>query len=290
VIVTVTLNAALRVSYEAKQVNWGAQNRMTRVQYRAGGRGLTVAKALRAFGNDVVAAGLAGGGTGELIKADLARSGVDTRFTSISGESRRTLELADAERGHTTVLGEPAPYITTEELGRFAAEYRALMADATAVVLCGSLPDSLPPEIYGSLATYAAEAGVPTIIDAAGRALWHGAARRPALVIPDLPVTGPDDTAALLASGVRAVAVISDQGVRAVTAGHAWQGTLDGHAGLPASRDALVAGLVAAVLPGWSWPDTLRHAVALGVATDPAGHVDLDAYEMLLPEVSVVAD
>jgi fructose-1-phosphate kinase PfkB-like protein len=51
-----------------------------------------------------------------------------------------------------------------------------------------------------------------------------------------------------------------------------------------------VAGLVAAVLPGWSWPDTLRHAVALGVATDPAGHVDLDAYEMLLPEVSVVAD
>lgn len=302
-IVTITLNASLRVGYEAERVDWGASNRVTRVLYRAGSGGLAAARVLRAFGHDVVAAGLAGGTAGELIKADLARSGVDTRFTTISGESRRILEVADAERGQTTILNEPAPYITTEELGRFAADYRKLMTEATVVVLCGSLPASLPPEIYGSLTSYAAEAGVPTIIDAGGSALRYGVSRRPALAIPDpdgsprLPgqaeqagPAGPGhvDAAALAAAGAGAVAVVSGHDIRAVTATQEWRATLDGHAGLPASRDAQVAGLIAAVVPGWSWPDTLRHAVALGAVADSDGYVDLDAYEMLLAEVSVL--
>ena len=182
-IVTITLNATLRVTYEAQRVDWGAPNQVTRVRYQAGGQGLAVARALRALGHDVVAAGMAGGTAAELIKADLARSGVTTRFTRISGESRRTLEVADLDRENTTILNEPAPYITTEELGRFAADYRKLMSDATVVVLGGSLPVSLPPEIYGSLVTYAAEAGVPSIVAAEGSALCYAAARRPALVI-----------------------------------------------------------------------------------------------------------
>jgi tagatose 6-phosphate kinase len=256
------------------------------VLYQAGGGGLAVARVLRAFGHDVVAAGLAGGTAGELIKADLGRSGVDTRFTTISGESRRILEVADAEREQTTMLNEPAPYITTEELGRFAADYRKLMTEATVAVLCGSLPASLPPEIYGSLTSYAAEAGVPTIIDAEGPALRYGASRRPALAIPG---PGPVDAAALVAAGVGAVAVVSGHEIRAVTAAQEWRGTLDGHSGLPASRDAQMAGLIAAVVPGWSWPDTLRHAIALGAIADSAGHVDLDAYEMLLAEVTVLS-
>src|SRR5580658_391974 len=66
VIVTVTLNASLRVQYEAERVEWGAPNRVTRVRYRAGGQGLAVARVLRALGQDVVAAGFAGGSTGDL--------------------------------------------------------------------------------------------------------------------------------------------------------------------------------------------------------------------------------
>jgi len=285
VIITITLNPTLRVEYEAKRVDWGARTRVTRVRYRAGGRGLAVARVLRTLGAEVVAAGLAGGATGELIKTDLARSGVETRFTAISGESRRTLEVADSDREHTTILNEPAPFITTEELGRFAADYRRLMTEATAAVLCGSLPVGLPPEIYGSLATYAAEAGVPTIIDARGQALQYGASRRPALVIP-----GPDgqaEAAALLAGGVGAVALVSDHDVRLVTAAQQWCGTLDGHPSLPVTRDALVAGLTAGVVPGWPWPDTLRHAIALGAAVGSTGDVDLDAYDMLQAEVTV---
>ena len=184
-IVTVTLNAALDVAYEAEGVAWQATRDVTRVRHRAGGRGVAVARVLHTFGHEVLAAGLAGGATGELIREDLGRSGIPVAFTEIGRESRRVLEVTDTGARRTIRLREPGPYVTTEELGRFAGDYRRLLADATAVVLCGTLPAGLPPEIYGSLATWAAEAGVPVILNAGGSALGYAASRRPDLVVPD---------------------------------------------------------------------------------------------------------
>jgi tagatose 6-phosphate kinase len=283
VIVTVTLNPALRVGYEAERVSRGAANDVSRVSYRAGGRGLAVAKVLHTFGHEVVAAGLVGGSSGEVIRDELARAGVATQFTRINGESRRILEITDAADGTVTTFGEPAPFITTEELGRLAADYRALMADATAAVLCGSLPDGLPAETYGSLASYAAEAGVPVVLDASGSALRHAVSRHPALVIPG-DATG---AAALVAGGAGAVAILSDGGVRAVTATGEWRAELAGQHLQRASRDAMVAGFVPGIALTWSWPDILAHAMALALSSDPAGDVDLEAYERLLPKVTV---
>jgi tagatose 6-phosphate kinase len=287
VIVTVTLNPALRVRYQAGQVRLGARNQVSEVSYRAGGRGLAVARVLHTFGHEVVAAGLAGGASGEMIRAELAKAGVPAHFTWISGESRRVLDVADESAGAVTGFGEPAPYITTEELGRLAADYRSLMSDASAAVLCGSLPAGLPPEIYGSLASYAAEAGVPVILDADGSALWHAVRRRPALVVPEQA----PDPGQLVASGAGAVAVLCDHLVRVVTAGQEWRARLTGPPGggpgLPGSRAALVAGLVPGITLGWSWPDMLRHAVALAATAGAAGDVDLESYESLVPEVTV---
>ncbi len=298
-IVTVTLNAALQVAYKAERVAWGATNHVSSVRQMAGGRGVAVARVLHTFGHEVVAAGLAGGTAGELIRTDLARSGVPTEFTWIGRESRRILEVTDTTDGRTARFREPGPYITTEELGRFAADYRRLLADATAVVLCGSLPAGLPPEIYGSLATWAAQAGVPAILDTGGGPLLHGVRRRPALVIPD-SVRGDGTGRAgggrvadgigahgLIGIGAGAVAVLSGQSVTAVTAAGEWHARLDPAMGIPGSRGALVAGLVPGVLLAWSWPDRLRHALALSAAASPSGEIDLTAYERLMPEVHV---
>lgn len=286
-IVTVTLNPALLVRYQAPQVRLGARNQVSQVSYQAGGRGLAVARVLHTFGHEVVAAGLAGGASGEMIRAELAKVGVPTHFTWIAGESRRVVEVAGASDGTVTSFGEPAPYITTEELGRLAADYRSLMTDASAAVLCGSLAAGLPAETYGSLASYAAEAGVPVILDAGGSALRHAVTRRPALVIPDPPDTA--DPGDLVASGAGAAAILSEAGVSVVTADGTWMASLACHRGLNVSRDAIVAGLVPGQVLGWSWQDTLAHAVALGASAGPADDVDLGTYERLLPTVTVMA-
>ena len=97
VIVTVTLNAALHVDYMTGDLAAEGIKSVSRPSYRAGGRGVTVARVLRAFGHDVLAAGLAGGASGELIREDLAKSGVPTAFTLIRGESRRFFRFAGQE-------------------------------------------------------------------------------------------------------------------------------------------------------------------------------------------------
>jgi tagatose 6-phosphate kinase len=304
VIVTVTLNPALYVHYQADRVVPGAVNAVGRVRHEAGGRGLAVARLLQTFGHDVVAAGLAGGSSGELIRIELARAGVATQFTRIAAESRRVVRVADASARLVTSFEEPAPYITTEELGRLAADYRSLLDGATAVVLCGSLPAGLPAETYGSLTSYATGAGVPVILDAGGSALRHGAARGPALAIPDsrdTPDSGADDVETeervageLMAIGAGSVVLLTERGTQAFTAGGRWDAAImppglgsAGQQALACRRDALVAGFVPGVALGWSWPDMLRHAVALSASVTADAEPDLDSYEKLLPEVTV---
>ncbi|HTT51320.1 MAG TPA: PfkB family carbohydrate kinase [Streptosporangiaceae bacterium] len=291
-ILTVSLNATLHVSYETPQVAWGAVNHVTRMLARAGTGGLAVARVLAGLGEDVVVAGFAGGGAGDLIEADLARSGVVTALTRIGHESRRMVEVLDEAREQRTWLTEPAPFITTEELGRFAGEFRKLLPGTDAVVLSGGLPAGLPTDIYASLARYATEASVPAIIHAGGPVLWHSLDRHPALVLAASTAGAPgagtsSGPAGLVDRGAAAAAMVSGPAVLAATAGRGWRAALDELPGLSLSGEAVVAGLVPAVAQGWPWPDSLRHAVALGAATDPAGEVDLDGYELLSPEVSV---
>ena len=296
-IVTVTLNAALDVAYEAEAPAWRQTRDVSRVRHRAGGSGVAAARVLYRFGHEVVVAGLAGGATGELIKEDLGRSGIPVALTGISSESRRVLAVTDTVSGQIMRLREPGPYVTTEELGRFAGDYRRLLADATAVILSGSLPLGMPPEIFGSLATYAAEAGVPVIVNAGGEALRHAVTRRPDLVVPDGDGGEPapaDETggSALLAQGAAAVAIPAGERISVATKAGQWSATLpglaDGSAG-NGSPGLLVGGLVPGLLLGWSWPDLLRHAAAVAAATDASGHVNLTEYERLVDLVTIEA-
>ncbi len=308
VIVTVTLNVALHVDYTTGGLAAEGVSTVSRPSYRAGGRGVTVARVLRAFGHDVLAAGLAGGASGELIREDLAKSGVPTAFTLIRGDSRRFFRFAGRDQtGPVTRFAEPGPYITTEELGRFAADYRRLMAGAAAVVLCGSLPDGLPADTYGSLVTYAAEAGVPVILDAGGEELKHAISHGPDLVVAETNSAEPGTEALaadLIRLGAGAAAVAVGGLVHAATPSGDWTARVEAtevtgtDPAYPPARGALVAGLVPGQLLGWSWPDRLRHALALAAGGTgawtlaPGGpenrdHVDLAAYERLLDAVRV---
>ena len=234
-ILTVALNATVNVSYEAEEISWGAPNQISRMTSRAGGGSLAVARVLAGLGEDVLVAGFAGGGAGDLIEADLARAGVTTAFTRISRESRRIVEVLDEAREESTQLSEPAPFITTEELGRFAGEFRKLLPGMDAVVLSGGLPAGLPLDIYASLASYAAEASVPAIIHAGGPALWRSLERHPALVLlastAGVPGAGVSEgPAALVNRGSKAAAMLSGAALLAAAAnGH--RGAVAGRAG-----------------------------------------------------------
>ena len=127
VILTVALNATVNVSYEAEEISWGAPNQISRMTSRAGGGSLAVARVLAGLGEDVLVAGFAGGGGG---RPDRDRPGPRGRDHGLHQDQPRITtgrRGADEAREESTRLSEPAPFITTEELGRFAGEFRKLV-------------------------------------------------------------------------------------------------------------------------------------------------------------------
>lgn len=78
-ILTVTLNAALDVTYRVHTLTPQTTHRVSTVTERAGGNGFNVARVLHALGEPVLATGHAGGATGDRIRRLLAASGVPRR-------------------------------------------------------------------------------------------------------------------------------------------------------------------------------------------------------------------
>lgn len=282
-ILTVTLNAALDLTYSINRVAWGDTNRVAAVFQRAGGKGLNVARVLHALGDEAVAAGLAGGWTGDAIRADLARSGLSDELDPIDGESRRTVAIVDEEAHETTVFNERGPTISEREWTAFQAHYQSLLPRARVVVLSGSVPPGLPRAAYRTLAEAAAAAGRAVILDADGDVLREGLAGRPTIAKPNLgelagfvgrPLAGLHQIAAAAevarAAGAREVVVtLGAEGLLAQTAEATWHArpptVVTGNA--TGAGDAAVAALASGLLHERPLAERLADAVALSAAS-----------------------
>lgn len=300
-IVTVTLNAALDVTYRLGRLRPGATNRIASISERAGGKGVNVARVLAALGQRVLVSGLVGGVTGTQLRADLDRSGLPYLLTPLRGTTRRTVAVVAEDTDEVTGLWEPGPRVTADEWTRFTdRDLPAAISGADAVVLAGSLPPGVPTDAYAVLLRCAAECGVPALLDADGEALRAGLAVGPgcgpALVKPNVDeaerATGaadPADAAKLLCelgAGVAVVTAGADGLFGSTAEGFAWH--------TPAPRrvrgnatgagDAASAALVGALVAGRPWPEATADAAALAaaaVAAPLAGEYDPDLYAEL---------
>ncbi|MGW2152006.1 1-phosphofructokinase family hexose kinase [Nonomuraea sp. NPDC001699] len=298
-IITVTLNAALDVTYEVPSVTWDGVNRVGAVHRRAGGKGVNVARVLAALGQEVLVTGLAGGPTGQAIEHDLRAAGLPAALTGVAADSRTTLVVS--EPGGATLFNEPGPEVTAAELAAFTEHYTSLLADAEAVVISGSLPRGVPADVYATLASLAAGAGVPAIVDADGDPLRHAPEGRPSVVKPNaeelaraVPGGTPEEGAhALRERGAEAVVVsMGADGLLAVTGEGTFRArmpyTVQGNP--TGAGDSLVAGLALGLVEGSPWPDRLRRAAALGaaaVAAPVAGDFDGEVYADIHPQIII---
>jgi len=310
-ILVVALNPALDVTHHVPGVDWSGVNRPQQVRAVPGGKGLNVARTLRALGSGTLVVGLAGGVTGDAVRAGLTEAGVPARFAAIAGETRRTFAVVDTQRHDTTLFNEPGPPVSESEWAELIVLYDNALAGCSAVVMTGSLPPGLPEGSYAGLAARAAAAGVPVVMDTEGPALLRGAAEGPAIVKPNLaelertvgrPLTGAGGTGLaciaraareLMAAGAGAVVVsLGSDGLFALTSDGSWHAAPPGPvAGNPTGAgDAVVAGLAHGLASGTPWPERLRQAAALGTATaaaPAAGHFDPADYARALAGVSV---
>ncbi|NBM16743.1 1-phosphofructokinase family hexose kinase [Streptomyces sp. GC420] len=303
-ILTVTLNTALDLTYRVPVLLPHTGHRVTDVIERPGGKGLNAARVLAALGHEVTVTGFAGGTTGDTLRHLLAHCApaVTDALVETGGSSRRTVAVVDeSSGGGTTLFNEPGPAVDSAEWSRFLDAYEELLHTAEAVALCGSLPPGVPVGAYAHLVRRARAARVPVLLDTSGEPLRRGIAARPDVVKPNAeelalltgyrePLRAARDARRRGAHTV--VASLGPDGLLAVTPDGVWRAAPP--ARLPGNPtgagDSAVAGLLSGLVTGVLWPDRLARAAALSAATvlaPAAGEFDHAAYEELLPCIEV---
>ncbi|MGW2842083.1 1-phosphofructokinase family hexose kinase [Streptomyces sp. NPDC001493] len=300
-ILTVTLNTALDVTYTVADLIPHGSHRVSDVAERPGGKGVNVARVLAALGHRTVVTGFAGGRTGTLVRELLAPLGPEDALVPVAGDTRRTVTVVERSSGRTTRLDEPGPEVGAAEWAALLHTYEELLGGATAVALCGSLPPGIHVGAYAELVRRARAAGIPVLLDTGGEPLRRGMAAR-----PDFAKPNADELARLTGSreplraardarrrGARSVvASLGAEGLVAATEEGSWRAVPPSVVrGNPTGAgDSAVAGLLSGLAEGLAWPERLARAVALSAATvlaPAAGEFDADAYAELLPRVGV---
>ncbi|WP_326833986.1 hexose kinase [Amycolatopsis rhabdoformis] len=290
-IVVVTPNPAVDVTYRVARHEPGETNRVLDVQRRPGGKGLNVAHVLAGLGVAVTAVLPLGGEAGRWVAGQLQ---VPHDVSALHGETRTTVTVVG--EGHPTVFTEPGPETSEAEWARFGALLDRHLAGADLLVVSGSLPRGAAPELLGEWVRAAHRAGVRVLADVSGPALLAAAKAGADVVKPNLgelldATSTVDERAgaeqlARLGAGIVVVSR-GAEGIAAHTASEVVEvPAVPGVSGNPTGAgDAATAGLAAALVAGLPLVQGLRRAAALGAAAvlrPVAGEVDFGAYRRFL--------
>ena len=167
-ILTVTMNPSIDISYPLDELKIDTVNRVVDVTKTAGGKGLNVTRVLSEFGDSVVATGLVGGKLGDFLVENIDDK-VSKRFFSIEGETRNCIAILHGE--NQTEILEKGPEVIEKEGQGFLAHFKELLETVEVVAISGSLPAGLPVDYYASLVELANHAGKPVVLDCSGAAL-----------------------------------------------------------------------------------------------------------------------
>jgi 1-phosphofructokinase family hexose kinase len=308
-IITVTLNAAIDKTLAVPNFRLGRRHRAVEQTAMAGGKGVNVARALRALGQPVIATGVAGGPTGTRIVEHLTEEGILNDFVRIREESRTSTAVVDPTSGDQTEINEHGPQVSDQELDLFVDKLLYLAKGAAVCVFAGSLPRGVDTGLYGRLIDEMRRLGVTTVIDSEGEPLRTATRRGPDVVSPnELEAEGlvghefadEDDRrrglGEMVDMGAREGIITLADGCLAVLGEGSdrclYRATLEPLEPVSSvgSGDALLAGFVAARYGGGDPEHCLRFAVACGAESTQhfgAGVLEQREVHRLLPEVRV---
>jgi 1-phosphofructokinase family hexose kinase len=185
-IVTVTLNTAIDKTLSVPNFRLGRRHRTVEQTTMPGGKGVNVARVLKALGAPVIATGLAGGPTGTRIVEQLTQLNVLSDFVRIREESRTNTAVIDPTTGEQTEINERGPRVDPHELELFAEKLLYLAKGASLCVFAGSLPRDVDVDIYAGLIRELKRLEVTTIIDTDGDPLRRAVRAEPDVISPNV--------------------------------------------------------------------------------------------------------
>lgn len=280
-IYTVTFNPALDYVVRMDELALGQVNRTVSEDVQLGGKGINVSWVLRELGHENVALGFVAGFTGKAIEDGLAAKGVATDFIHLpAGLTRINVKL---KAGEETEINGKGPDISAEALEELYHKLDAL-SEGDVLVLAGSIPASMPSDVYESILARLEGKKVLCAVDATRDLLVNVLKYRPFVIKPNNHELGEifgrtlttdeeirECAAKLQEQGARNVLVsmagdgamlLDENGVRHRLAAH--KGKVKNSVG---AGDSMVAGFLAGYLDSGDYEQALRVGSAAGSAT-----------------------
>lgn len=181
-ICTVTFNPSLDYIVRVDDMRLGVINRTTYEQVLPGGKGINVSIVLGNLGHESRALGFLAGFTGAEIARRVREAGVDADFIEVAeGMSRINAKIKSNEE---TELNGQGPFITEADIEQLYARLDVLSQDDT-LVISGSVPATLPGDMYGRIMERLDGRGVRIVVDAERELLTRVLPYRPFLVKPN---------------------------------------------------------------------------------------------------------
>lgn len=283
-IITLTLNPAIDETVEVERFLEADTNRVLSIRRDIGGKGINVSLVLKELGYEPLAAGFAPGKFGGMIEDSLLDAGIGCEFVTYSGETRTNINIVDRATHRHTVLAAPGADVPPEALGRLKQRLVRRMRADTWLVLAGSIPPPLGPDLHIELMREVTARGGASIVDADGpvvEAIVRSDARPLLLKMNDYELGRllhlPLDSEAAVRDGARSV---QRQGFPNVVITRGGEGTIalteDGEfRAIPplvqvqsaiGAGDGFLAGLLLGLKQSSGWLDALALASAVGAA------------------------
>lgn len=181
-IYTVTFNPSLDYIVKVNNFKLGAVNRTTREDIYAGGKGINVSIVLSNLGYKSKALGFTAGFTGNEIERRVNEKGIDSEFIKLNeGLSRINVKMKSNEESEINGNG---PNITKEALDELFSKLNTLESDDI-LVLAGSIPSSLPSDIYEKIMAFLKDKNIKIVVDATKDLLLNVLKYNPFLIKPN---------------------------------------------------------------------------------------------------------
>lgn len=179
---TVTLNPALDYVIHIEDFQTGEINRTQREEIQFGGKGINVSTVLSRLGVENTALGFLAGFTGQALAEGLRKNGIQTDFIWLmEGLTRINVKI---KAGEETELNGRGPVIPSAALDELFQKLDRLQS-GDVLDLSGSIPASLPDDIYQQILRQLEGRGILTVVDAAGELLCAALSYRPFLIKPN---------------------------------------------------------------------------------------------------------
>lgn len=181
-IYTVTFNPAIDYVVHTGGLVLGSVNRASSESMFFGGKGINVSIVLAELGVRSIALGFTAGFTGEAIENGVRAMGIETDFIRLpEGNSRINVKI---KFGEETELNGQGPDIDIASLEKLFARLDGL-SEGDTLILAGSIPKSLPPDVYERILKRLSGREIRTVVDASGELLMNVLKYRPFLIKPN---------------------------------------------------------------------------------------------------------